>query len=53
VIEIAQAFDLRSADAGENIAAADSRFGGRALFGDAGDDDFIAIFGRKNAAPAY
>src|SRR4029077_8955087 len=50
-IEIAQTFDLRSADAGENIAAADSRFGGRAPFSNARDDDFIAIFGRKDAKP--
>ena len=50
-IEIAEAFDLRPADARENVAAANSRFGGRSIFGDARDDDFIAIFGRKNAKP--
>ena len=47
VIEVAKAFDLRPADAGKNIAAADSRFGRRAVFSDARDNDFIAIFGRK------
>ena len=47
-IEIAQTFDLRSADAGENIAATDSRFGRRAPFRNARDDDLIAILGRKN-----
>ncbi len=56
-IEIAQILDLRAADASENVAAPDSRFGGRSLFGDARDNDFVAIFGRKKrqarAAQAY
>src|SRR3984957_2717901 len=51
VVEIAEVFDLRPADAGENVAAADSSFRRRPLFGDARNDDLIAILGRKTAKP--
>src|SRR5208282_5315196 len=51
VVEIAEALDLRSADAGENVAAADAGGGGRSILGDTGDDDLIAVFSRKDAEP--